>query len=154
MDEMGHLSGFLAASGVTTGVLFWWAQIWRSVEDRYWESKKPTETAVVGSVFSYLGAIACIGALTAAVSTVLRGSPSIPAIAAGLFLFGLAVVLVQLTLSIVMLCVRLLKREQRGQPWSPFVKAFDAGWRRWGALIFFITLMLGAVVLTIIASVS
>jgi len=51
------------------------------VEDEYRKSEKPTETAVVGSIFSYLGAIACIGALTAALSTILRGSPSIPVIA-------------------------------------------------------------------------
>ena len=124
MEGMQYLSGFLAASGVTTGVLFWWAQIWRNVEDEFRESGESTESAVVGSIFSYLGAIACIGALTAAVSTVLRGSPSIPVIAVGLFLSGLTVILVQLMLSVWMFCMRLLKREQRGRPLPIFVKVF------------------------------
>jgi hypothetical protein len=130
MDVTQNLSGFLAASGISTGVLFWWAQIWRMVDETYHDAEQSTMTATVGTISCYLGALACLGALTVAVSTVLRGSPNISVVSAGLFLFGLVVIILQLMLSIWKLCTRLWSKERRG-PMDWYVKKLEVNWIRY-----------------------
>jgi len=153
MEQVPDLSGFLAATGISIGILYWWAQIWRAVDDDYRRANQSTLTATAGTIACYIGALACLGALIATLSTVLRGSPNISIIASGLFLFGLMVVILQLMLSVWKLCIRLWKKDLRG-PLTVYVRLLEVNWVRYTAVILSVALMVTIVILTIIASFS
>lgn len=139
-----QLAGFIMATGIVTGILVVWAQLWNGTASDYASRDEPTSTAEVGLAISYLGALASLAALTIVIISLIKGNEEIPILALGLFAFALFLTFLEVLQSLISVTLRLRGERILGPtPW--FKEALRHRWVRFLSML--LILLMAACVL-------